>query len=187
MRLAISLALVLASCGGSTTDTDEAAEQQTATGHPKATSARLLQQSEALHLFSNRQQPDQFRVQLIGPTVLAATVRLSIVTAANDTIWTDSFPATALITEEETLPTAAAQEKYIARRINGFFQEQHFAAQAIADDADFDSEANGNRLLWQEVKQERQPGFNYTIGDEMGHLLSVPASLGKAIIIDSCC
>ncbi|OGX81734.1 hypothetical protein BEN48_05750 [Hymenobacter glacialis] len=140
-----------------------------------------------MHHFSSPEQPDKFKIQLQGDSILTATARVSIVTEANDTIWSDAFPATALLTDEEPQLTAAAQEAYIMQRIDHFFEAQNFLTEAIEDDARFDRELNGNYQIWQEIKQQHRPGFAYMTGDEQGHTLSYSAKLGKAVVVDSCC
>lgn len=165
--------LLLISCSGPDTNRE------------RNTSSVLLE-NKTTHIFSNPQQPDQFRVQLVGRDITSASVRLSIVTAAGDTIWNESFPAMAFI-NDKLQPLKAAQQEYITKRINTFFLKEWFVAQAISEESVFDPEFNGNQQQWQEIKQQQRPGFFYITGDEEGHTLSYSASLGKAVNVDSCC
>ncbi|GAC1367353.1 MAG: hypothetical protein NVSMB30_01250 [Hymenobacter sp.] len=139
-------------------------------------------------LFSNAQRPDQFRLRLLGTSILAATAHFSIVTATGDTVWSERFPAIKLLGGYGQEPaTEATREAFISQRLRAFFEQKNFPAAAIGPKVTFDPDYNGSRDVWQDVKQRQAPGFRYMLGEEDTRTLSYSSALAKAVVVHRCC
>jgi hypothetical protein len=143
---------------------------------------------QASRPFSNLQQPDKFRLQLVGENILTAKVHFTIVTAGGSTVWSEWFPATQLLgTYGQEPVTDADKEAVILKRFATFFEQKNFLATAIKPNATFDAEYNGRRAVWQEIKQRKVPGFTYRLGLEDNMVLSYAPTQGKAVVVHRCC
>ena len=148
----------------------------------------LVPDAQASQLFSNSQQPDKFRLQMVGSNILTAKVHFTIVTAKGSTVWSEWFPATQLLDGYGQQPaTNAAKEAAITKRFTSFFEQKNFSAAAIGPDASFDADYDGSRAVWQDVKQRKAPGFTYLLGLENTRTLSYVPTKGTAVVVHRCC
>ncbi|QIX61259.1 hypothetical protein HER32_08735 [Hymenobacter sp. BT18] len=149
----------------------------------------VLSDVRITHLFSNARQPDEFRLVLRGDSVLTASAQFSIVSAAGDTLWTERFPATALlnygINKYGENPTDAQRAHYIRKRAAEFFTDEAFSMRAEVPPSA--SPKQLNQAAWAEVKATGLPRFAYQLGEENGQMIGYSPKRGKAVVYYTCC
>ncbi|MBG8556213.1 hypothetical protein [Hymenobacter guriensis] len=141
------------------------------------------------HRFSSAQQPDQFRLVLLGDSALTARAQFSIVSAAGDTLWSEKFPATALIDygirKYGESPTPAQQAHYIRKRAAEFFGDEAFSVRAEVPRNASDKQLN--RAAWAEVQPTGLPRFAYSLGEENGQMIGFSPKRRRAVVYYTCC
>ncbi|WP_157780955.1 hypothetical protein [Hymenobacter sedentarius] len=179
------LLLALAAC--SSTDSAGPTEATSKVAISPAPAGKVLREAAVTHNFSSTEKPDSFRLQLLGDDALTADAHFFITSAAGDTLWSEHFPAKALLKDEPPIAASADRQAYILKRVDTFFQAPHFSAHAIDAKRVFDADYNGSRETWTEIQQLQSPGFEYLLGDENTRTLAYSPKQAKAVAVHSCC
>ena len=182
-----SLLLALAACSSPVADSAGPIDATSKVGISAAPTGKVLREVATTHNFSSTEKPDKFRLQLLGDDVLTAKAHFLIIGAAGDTLWSEFFPASALLSYDAPQPSDNVRRADILKRLDTFFEDKSFSATAINSSSTFDADYSANQQVWAEVKQRQAPGFGYVLGDENGRTLAYSPKLSKAAIVIHCC
>lgn len=149
----------------------------------------ILLKNEMSHLFSSSETSDEFKLELIGETILSSIAILTISNEEYGEIYHEEFAAEDLIgwgMDDSTDQSDAAKELYIFKRVNEFFDEKNFPNPAINAKEEFDSNY-GIKEYWQDIKDDKAIGFHYYIGKEDGRWIAFSRKLKKVVLYFNCC
>lgn len=138
--------------------------------------------------FDGKEGEEQFRVALLGDSILTGTVAFTITNAAGELIYSDEFPAVMLAaTYDESVNTPAKQEALIKKRIDEFFQKDRFREPAIEGDQPPHDSFFIEKDTYDNLKETNAPGFLYLIGKENTKHIAWSPLEGKVVMYFNCC
>ena len=145
-------------------------------------SSKTILYTSFTHTFSNPEKKDRFQISVFGKTIIGGQVIFIILNFKNEKIFTETFPATDLLgDEEDVLVTKKQKEDKIKERINSFFAVNKFFTPAIRKNEKFDAN-NYDRDLWNEFKSDPSVvGFGYQYGYE-GYYKIAYSKIKKSVV-----
>ena len=141
------------------------------------------------HVFSNRQNPDTFKIILKGTTIQESEATFTIVNFKGKEIYRETFPASYLIGHELLIenPTKEQEENVIKQRVKEFFNEKNFKSPAISTKEEFEEDYS-DKNIWQNIKADRAAvGFYYLVGEEDMRWIAYSKKKGKVVLYYNCC
>lgn len=148
----------------------------------------VLMENSVSRQFDGKDGEEQFRVALLGDSILTGTVAFTITNAAGELIYSDEFPAVMLAaTYDESINTPARQEALIEKRINEFFQKDRFRDRAIEGDEPPHDSFFIEKDTYDNLKETNATGFLYLIGKENTKHIAWSPLEGKVVMYFNCC
>ena len=105
-------------------------------------------------LFSSPNAPDSFVLVGTGDDTLGAEISFFIISYNRDTIWSETFPSTDLVSFVSTdvnKLTPQEERSIIGQRLSTFFSEKRFSSPAISATEDFDPDYS-KKDVWEDIK-----------------------------------
>lgn len=149
--------------------------------------AVLLEKTASMQ-FDKQGGDEEFRVTLLGDSVLSGTIAFTITNDKGQLIYSDEFPASMLAaTYDESINTPARQEALVRERIEEFFGEDRFRNTAIEGDQPPHDSFYIEKATYDNLKETNAPGFIYVIGKENGKYIAWSPLEEKVVMYFNCC
>lgn len=189
------ISTLLTSCGESTRE--EAKKSVETEPKTEAEAEKPLEKSEylienkVLHTFSNPAKKDEFRIVIMGESLLKGKVLFTITSAEGKNLLKEEFDADFLLGYDFTgnINSKEETDAFITKRIKTFFAEKQFSVPAIEDDVLFEDQGYYvDKETWDEIKANKQSvGFYYLLGKEDGKHVAFSKKKGRAVMYYNCC
>ncbi|MEM8898426.1 MAG: hypothetical protein AAGC85_09995 [Bacteroidota bacterium] len=143
--------------------------------------------------FSSQSSLDTFRLSMSGSSVESGDVEFGIISPTLGQIYSEKFPARALIGHsliQVKRPTQAEIENAIIEGFNSFFQENHFPRPAISSKESYQEEYEGiiSEEAWETIKKDSSSvGFYYLLWEGDMKWISFFKSDSSVKIYKVCC
>jgi len=140
------------------------------------------------HLFSHPTEPDHFKLEMHGTSLLDSYATFTITNPQGRVIYEDSISSgdleASMVYEMETpIANAPERETFIRKRIKEFFDDKYFTIPAIAPNDSYD-QTFGDEHAWNTIKADpRSVGFHYLIGKENGRIIAYSKQDGKVMVV----
>ncbi len=151
----------------------------------------VIYSKEALFKFSDMKQNDRFSLVLKGKSMETAQANFTITNSAGKILFSDSFPAEALINyallPENDSINQLDKAYYIKKRANNFFDIKQFSFPAIKDASDFEPQYSAPDV-WETIAQDPAAvGFHYVLHEESGRSIAFDKKNQRTVTYFSCC
>lgn len=200
LKFSFLVMLVTVSCGSTENETNRLIENldSTSVSSDSITNQQKhdvidssLIHSHCLHIFSNPETPDSFRIAIYGDNIESGEAIFTIHSGAEkDLLFEDKFPAMYL-TDMMSIGSDITPEAEITGRIHEFFDEASFSMPAIGKEEEFLGDLGGNfadRNDWEDIRSDQTSvGFHFLIGKANGQSIAYSKRLKKVVVYATCC
>jgi hypothetical protein len=154
-------------------------------------SKKVIPSAERMVLqpFTDTVQKDTFKVALKGNESKDMSLVFTITNYKGNQIYKEEIKATTLLKNylaSEDLKKENDKIKFLNDEVNLFFEEEHFLIPAVTSEENPDENAP-DKAFYEELKQTRSNGFNYSLGKDKQIYIAWSKKDQKVKIYYSCC
>lgn len=149
----------------------------------------ILIEQRVWHIFSEVDKKDEFRICIRGKSITAGQVTFTIINSNKVVIFKEEFSSNYLLDYGfvDNIDSVKDKEKYITKRIRGFFNKNNFHTPAIKRGETFEEDYS-DEIIWNDIKSDQTAiGFSYLIGEENRLIISYSKKTKKVVVYFSCC
>jgi len=150
---------------------------------------KILLENSLQHQFSNPQELDLFKIQIVGKSIMEGIVVFTITNYDDNVIYSVKYPAIQLLgyAFDYEDGTVAEKDEYIRKKVDEYLGSDNFYSPAIKLTDRFDRDYSKEEI-WEDIKSDQSAiGFNYCRSAGWSQRIAYSKSQKKVVMYFECC